>query len=377
MARSCRPSSTSRPTCGHCEYVITEVLPGLFDENGGEYVVTYDESILPDQPAFYLMSNGQLQLLMVDTSTEAGSYMFGEDTERLGMDRPACHASTSAKRTTSWARVTSPRSSPGWSQEGLAGGRPGLATGSGHRHRPSPRSSRTAACPIRSEPRRQRGNRATSEPATRTRRVAVTGRSVGGTTGWTDRFGDDLAGNSVSVVVLVLLLISAIAAPMLAIRGSLPSVPGWLVIVLALVGVGVAAYLANVETTGNEAVCGPVGDCNAVQESEYAELFGIPIGVLGADRLRGHRRTLGRSRAWPRARSRTSALVLIGVGAWIGTLFSVYLTFLEPFVIGATCMWCITSALVMMALLWISAGPAYDAWNRLRGEPLEQAQAGA
>ena len=33
------------------------------------------------------MSNGQLQLLMVDTSTEDGSTMFGEDTGRLGMDQ--------------------------------------------------------------------------------------------------------------------------------------------------------------------------------------------------------------------------------------------------------------------------------------------------
>ena len=70
-------------------------------------------------------------------------------------------------------------------------------------------------------------------------------------------------------------------------------------------------------------------------------------------------------------------LVLIGVGAWLGTLFSVYLTFLEPFVIGATCMWCITSALVMMALLWVSARPAVEAWHRLRGQPLNRATAGA
>ena len=50
---------------------------------------------------------------------------------------------------------------------------------------------------------------------------------------------------------------------------------------LSVVGIGVAAYLASIETTGSEAVCGPVGDCNAVQESEYAEFLGIPIGVLG------------------------------------------------------------------------------------------------
>lgn len=52
---------------------------------------------------------------------------------------------------------------------------------------------------------------------------------------------------------------------------------------LAVVGLGVALYMAYVETQAVEAVCGPVGDCNAVQSSPYARLFGVlPIGVLGA-----------------------------------------------------------------------------------------------
>jgi uncharacterized membrane protein len=40
-----------------------------------------------------------------------------------------------------------------------------------------------------------------------------------------------------------------------------------------------------------------------------------------------------------------------------GTLFSIYLTFLEPFVIGATCAWCLASAVIMTALLWLAATP--------------------
>jgi uncharacterized membrane protein len=198
---------------------------------------------------------------------------------------------------------------------------------------------------------------------------------LGGEQSWTDRFGSDVVGNSVSVLVLALLLLSVIVAPILAIRGSLPSFPGWIVIVLALLGAGVAAYLASVETSGNGAVCGPVGDCNAVQQSEYAQLFGIPVGVIG---LAGYAAIGG---LWivtrvARGSAADASTVLIGVGAWLGTLFSVYLTFLEPFVIGATCLWCITSALVMMALLWVSAGPAVDAWHRLRGQSAEHATAG-
>jgi uncharacterized membrane protein len=48
------------------------------------------------------------------------------------------------------------------------------------------------------------------------------------------------------------------------------------------------------------------------------------------------------------------ALVIMAVG---GTVFSIYLTFLEPFVIGATCAWCLTSAILMTVLLWLTVTP--------------------
>ncbi|MBS3753330.1 MAG: hypothetical protein KGY46_08075 [Anaerolineales bacterium] len=44
-----------------------------------------------------------------------------------------------------------------------------------------------------------------------------------------------------------------------------------------------------------------------------------------------------------------------------GTFFSMYLTFLEPFVIGATCAWCLTSFLIITAQLWISTALINDA----------------
>jgi uncharacterized membrane protein len=180
-----------------------------------------------------------------------------------------------------------------------------------------------------------------------------------------DKVARDPLGNGIAIVVLLLLGVSLVAAPFLAMRGSLPTFPAWLVIVLAVVGLAVAAYLATIETSGSEAVCGPVGDCNAVQESEYATILGVPIGVLGVVGylLIGGLWFVSRVAQRPVA---DWALVLLTLGALGGTAFSAYLTFLEPFVIGATCMWCITSAVVMMALLWITAGPGWAAWVRLR-----------
>ena len=178
------------------------------------------------------------------------------------------------------------------------------------------------------------------------------------------KFGQDPAGNSIAVVVLLGMLISLVAVVMAVVkRATLPRWPGWAVALIILAGLGVAAYLSFVEVTQSEAICGPVGDCNTVQQSPYARLFGmIPIGILG---VYGYA-ALGLG--WMlRGRGSRAASALVAIGLWlvalVGTLFSIYLTVLEPFVIGATCMWCITSAVLMTLLLWAATPAAVDAWT--------------
>jgi uncharacterized membrane protein len=96
-------------------------------------------------------------------------------------------------------------------------------------------------------------------------------------------------------------------------------------------------------------------------------LFGVlPIGVLG---LVGYAAIL---LAWLVARftrGRLAELTLAGLWGMtlLGTLFSMYLTFLEPFVIGATCAWCLTSAAIITLMLWITAAPGRDALARSLG----------
>lgn len=131
-----------------------------------------------------------------------------------------------------------------------------------------------------------------------------------------------------------------------------------LFLVLAVAGMGVAGYLAYVETQAVSAVCGPVGDCNAVQSSSYARLFGVlPIGVLG---LIGYLAILA-GWSYPRLRAdrlaQVAPLVVFGMAS-LGVLFSIYLTYLEPFVIRAVCIWCLTSAVIMTFLLLLSLNPA-------------------
>ncbi len=135
----------------------------------------------------------------------------------------------------------------------------------------------------------------------------------------------------------------------------------WAIPVISVGGLAVAGYLAFVEAADASPICGPVGDCGAVQNSKYATLFGVlPIGILG---LAGYIAILA---AWlvrqfgPVKLNKWSDLALWGFGVF-GVLFSTYLTFLEPFVIGATCMWCITSAVFMILILWVATPAAQQA----------------
>lgn len=135
----------------------------------------------------------------------------------------------------------------------------------------------------------------------------------------------------------------------------------WAVPVLVVGGLAVAGYLTFAESTHSNPSCGPVGDCGAVQNSPYAVLFGVlPVGLLG---FSGYAVIL---LAWlvgwlaADMAKKWSALIVWGLCVF-GVLFSAYLTFLEPFVIGATCMWCIASAVLMIVLLWVSTPAAQEA----------------
>jgi len=138
---------------------------------------------------------------------------------------------------------------------------------------------------------------------------------------------------------------------------SLPSGGIWqnyVLPALIFLGLGVAAYLAYVETQAVTAVCGPIGNCNAVQTSEYAYLFGIPIGVLG---VIGYLAILATWLWGQWQNDRRAPLILLAMTGF-GVLFSIYLTYLEPFVIGAVCAWCLSSAVIMTLLMLLVLSPA-------------------
>ena len=168
------------------------------------------------------------------------------------------------------------------------------------------------------------------------------------------RFAQDWVGNSIAIIILLVLAVSLLGVMAQITRAnSRPKPwPRWSIPVLVVIGLLVAAYMSYIELTLTDAVCGPVGDCNTVQQSSYATLFGVlPIAVLG---IAGY---LAIGAAWLTAsygpkKWQPGSTYTLWVMAIAGTLFSLYLTFLEPFVIGASCAWCLTSAVIMALLLW-------------------------
>lgn len=167
------------------------------------------------------------------------------------------------------------------------------------------------------------------------------------------------------MILMGVALVLAIVMILRAFQGKpLRDVKGWMDIaipILSIMGLGASIYLTYVEVTHTRALCGPVGDCNAVQSSPYAKLFGfLPIGLAGAI---GYIAILV---TWLWQRFRTDAIAKIAGPAMygmalFGTLFSIYLTYLELFVIHAVCIWCLSSAVIITALMLLNL-PAITQW---------------
>ena len=134
------------------------------------------------------------------------------------------------------------------------------------------------------------------------------------------------------------------------------------VALVALLGLLVALYMMAYAAGLTGPILCNVGNCEAVQNSQFSRIGGIPVAVFGAV---GY-----------------LALMVVGllglqpkfIGAWwvsvsllgggiIGVGFSAYLTYLEAYVIHAWCQWCVSSAiLAVLAFLF-----SFPEIKRMRG----------
>jgi uncharacterized membrane protein len=132
--------------------------------------------------------------------------------------------------------------------------------------------------------------------------------------------------------------------------------------VLVLAGIALAGYLTWVHYDEAALVCVAGGGCETVQQSDYAEVAGIPVALLGLVSYSA----LAVLIAWDSPAARLIAATL----AFIGLLFSLYLLALQLFVIDAICVWCLANDVVIAPALAVvtalrlrSSGPG--------GEPSE------
>ncbi len=332
------------PTCLHCEYVIDHTMLPLIDKYGEQLKVIAVDVTQPQGQTLFIaalakfgLQAGGVPFLVIDNI-----YLMGD--QDIPEKFPGLVESDLAKGGVDWPEI------PGLSEAYGLGSKPPTASADS--------SSALHSTPI--------ADAVSSSDSASAELGGVPTNAQAST--WQDRFLLDPTGNTLSVIVLIGMLGSLMGTFIVFRKTKGVSIKDywtWAIPVLCLIGFGVAAYLTYVETTQVSAVCGPVGDCNTVQQSQYARLFGVlPIGFLG---LIGY---AGITVMWLIAqrsddrRSDVSTIMAFGLTVF-GTLFSIYLTFLEPFVIGATCAWCLTSAVIMTILAVLMARPAKLAFDNL------------
>jgi uncharacterized membrane protein/thiol-disulfide isomerase/thioredoxin len=348
------------PGCPHCHKVISEDLPPLLEKYGE-----------------------RLQIIGVDTTQPGGQALYQAAIQRYGIPEERRGVPTLiVGDVVLVGSLEIPQQLPDLVEKYLAQGGvdwpdiPGLAEALAAAQ-PTPNATPAQSTPtVTSAQTLPPTPPATASPAsppsstpaltpTPTRAVLIV--TEDNPPDWRAKLARDPAGNALAIVTLLgMALVTGYVLVAWRRTADEPAAwQSWAIPLLAVLGLGVAGYLAYVETQRVAAVCGPVGDCNTVQQSAYAWLFGlIPIGVLG---LLGYVAILI---AWAVAHYGNGQLAGL---AWLallvmtlcGTLFSMYLTFLEPFVIGATCAWCLTSAVVMTALMALTATPGKQAISTL------------
>ncbi|MCW1892263.1 MAG: thioredoxin domain-containing protein [Candidatus Uhrbacteria bacterium] len=123
--------------------------------------------------------------------------------------------------------------------------------------------------------------------------------------------------------------------------------------VVALAGFFIATYLFVTYTTGGPIVCGGTHGCDLVRLSSRATMFGLPTPLYGMAFYLGMAALLVVRTAWPTYQRRWLYRLTM-IGATVGLIESLFLTFVQAFEIKAFCTWCLASAVAATLLFIIS-----------------------
>jgi uncharacterized membrane protein len=121
---------------------------------------------------------------------------------------------------------------------------------------------------------------------------------------------------------------------------------------LSLAGLFISGYLYlyKIGRIGSLA-CG-TGGCETVQLSSWSRFAGLEVSLIG---VLGYAGLLALSLASLQAGEARSWLVRpLALAAGFGVAFTVYLTYLELFVIHAICRWCVASGAIILAIFVVA-----------------------
>lgn len=119
--------------------------------------------------------------------------------------------------------------------------------------------------------------------------------------------------------------------------------------VVALVGLADAVYLTVHHLQGAMVPCSVVSGCETVLTSEYAAPAGVPLALFGAIAY-----FLAFSFATLAAFGNRKMWLLFGIQVTLMAAFSLWLLYLQGFVIKAFCQYCLLSAGVTLILFVIA-----------------------
>lgn len=117
---------------------------------------------------------------------------------------------------------------------------------------------------------------------------------------------------------------------------------------VALVGVADSVYLTVNHITAAPVPCSIIEGCETVLTSPYAEIYGVPLAAFGAVAY-----FVAFSLAILAAFGNRLMWGFFGVQVVFMSLFTLWLLYLQAFVIGAFCQFCLLSALTTFTMLAI------------------------
>lgn len=117
---------------------------------------------------------------------------------------------------------------------------------------------------------------------------------------------------------------------------------------VALAGLADATYLTIHHLTAEPVPCSIIEGCETVLTSPYAEIAGVPLAAFGAIAY-----FAAFSLALLAAFGNRMMWTLFGIQVVLMSLFTAWLLYLQGFVIGAFCQFCLISAVTTFTMLAI------------------------